>query len=189
VPFEFVRLEIPELVLVKARAYPDERGVFVETYKHSEFKANGIREAFVQDNFSRSTRGVLRGLHYQMPPKAQGKLITVLRGEIFDVAVDIRKGSPTYGRWLGRRLSEGRDELLYVPPGFAHGFQVLSDVAYVVYKVTEEYQPHVDRGIAWNDPSLAIDWPIHEPMLSRKDAALPTLEYAENSFAYEEAGA
>jgi dTDP-4-dehydrorhamnose 3,5-epimerase len=185
VPFEFVRLEIPELILVRARAYPDERGVFVETYKRSEFEANGIKDAFVQDNSSRSTRGVLRGLHYQMPPKAQGKLISVVRGEVFDVAVDIRRGSPTYGKWLGRRLTEGAHQLLYVPAGFAHGFQVLSNVAYVVYKVTEEYAPDADRGIIWDDPVLAIDWPIHEPLLSSKDAALPTLERAENAFTYE----
>ena len=183
-PFELTRLEIPDVILVKAVAFPDQRGFFVETYKRSEFFANGIAEEFVQDNYSRSVRGVLRGLHYQDPPKAQGKLISVVRGEIFDVAVDIRRDSPTYARWVGLRMSSDEHTLLYVPVGFAHGFQVLSDEADVVYKVTEEHSPEADRGIAWDDPELKIQWPIHAARLSAKDAKLPRLADVNNSFIY-----
>jgi dTDP-4-dehydrorhamnose 3,5-epimerase len=185
-PFRFEPLQISDVVLVEARGLPDPRGFFVETYKSSDFQAAGISLPFVQDNFSHSTRGVLRGLHYQMHPKAQAKLVQVVRGEVFDVAVDIRRDSPTYGSWVGVTLSEGTHQMLYVPVGFAHGFQALSDVADVVYKVTMEYAPEADRGISWNDPDLAIRWPIAEPLLSPKDAALPTLDQAENNFTYEE---
>lgn len=184
-PFEFERLEIPDVILIKARAFEDPRGFFMETYKRSDFEAGGVPWAFVQDNFSHSTRGVLRGLHYQMNPKAQGKLVSVLRGEIYDVAVDLRKGSPFYGHWVGMRLSSEERRLVYVPAGFAHGFQALIDEADVLYKVTEEYAPAVDRGIAWNDPDLGIPWPIQEPILSQKDSGLPALRGAENNFVYE----
>jgi dTDP-4-dehydrorhamnose 3,5-epimerase len=158
----------------------------METYQCSAFAAAGIQEAFVQDNFSHSGRGVLRGLHYQTPPKAQGKLVSVLSGEIFDVAVDIRRGSPTYGRWVGVRLAAANRHLIYVPVGFAHGFCVLSAEADVVYKVTEEYAPELDRGVRWNDPELGIRWPIEEPILSPKDAQLPWLREAALDFRYEE---
>lgn len=184
-PFEFVRLRIPEVVLIKAMQFPDERGVFVETYKRSEFLANGIAEEFVQDNYSHSVRGVLRGLHYQDPPKAQAKLVSVIRGEIFDVAVDIRSGSPTYSQWVGLHMSSDENAMLYVPVGFAHGFQVLSAEADVTYKVTEEYSPEADRGIVWDDPELKIAWPIHKALVSTKDANLPLLADAENSFPFE----
>jgi dTDP-4-dehydrorhamnose 3,5-epimerase len=174
VPFDFTRLQIPEVVLVRAKAFHDSRGFFMEAYKFSEFVSNGISVRFVQDNFSRSTRrGVLRGLHYQKDPKAQGKLVMVLRGRIWDVAVDIRRGSPTYGRWVAAELSEDEHTMLWVPPGFAHGFCVLSDGADVLYKCTEEYAPELDRGIRWDDPDLAISWPVAEPVLSEKDASLP----------------
>lgn len=186
-PFEFVRLKIPEVVLIKATTIRDERGVFVETYKRSEFLARGIGEEFVQDNYSRSIRGVLRGLHYQDPPQAQGKLVSVILGEIFDVAVDIRRGSPTFAQWVRVRLSSSERNLLYVPIGFAHGFQVLSDEADVVYKVTEEYSPEADRGIVWNDPELRIAWPIPDPILSEKDAALPLLRESQNNFTFKAA--
>jgi len=159
-PFEFKNLDIPDVILVRAKRFPDDRGFFVETYKRDDFEANGILETFVQDNHSRSTRGVLRGLHYQKAPRAQGKLIQVLKGEIYDVAVDIRLGSPTYGRWTGIHLSEARPELLYVPPGFAHGFCVLSEVADFTYKCTDIYAPETYRGISWDDPDLNISWPI-----------------------------
>lgn len=185
--FQFTRLEIPEVILVEPESFEDDRGYFTETYKQSEFRENGIPEAFVQDNFSYSVQGVLRGLHYQMHPKGQGKLVSVIRGEIYDVAVDIRRGSPTYGKWVGVTLKDSERRLLYVPAGFAHGFCVLSDEADVVYKVTEEYAPEVDRGIAWNDPDLAIDWPIEDVLLSPKDAELPPLSQAENNFVFEEA--
>lgn len=183
-PFEFWRLEIPEIILVQARRFADDRGFFMETYKASEFAACGMPESFVQDNLSHSSRGVLRGLHYQLFPKAQGKLVTALTGRIFDVAVDIRRGSPTYGQWVGQELSAGSGHLLYVPPGFAHGFCVLSEEADVLYKVTEEYAPDLDRGILWNDPEIGIVWPVADPILSAKDAALPSLNEADNNFGF-----
>jgi len=184
-PFRFERLAIPDVFLIEAEAFPDERGYFMETFKGSDFQGAGIPWPFVQDNFSHSTRGVLRGLHYQRMPWAQGKLVQVVRGEVFDVAVDMRRGSPSFGQWVGVSLSQDARRLMYVPVGFAHGFQVLSETADVIYKVTQEYAPRADRGIAWNDPTLAIDWPIADPLLSPKDKALPTLNEAENNFSYE----
>lgn len=180
--FRFRRLEIPEVVLIEAHNIEDDRGFFLETYRMSVFSANGISQAFVQDNYSHSIRGVLRGLHYQKRPKAQGKLVMALRGQIFDVAVDIRKGSPTYRKWVGMVLSADNFRMLYIPPGFAHGFCVLSGEAGVVYKVTEEYVPELDRGITWNDPEIAIQWPITKPILSPRDARLPLLKEADNNF-------
>lgn len=184
-PFEFERMDIPEVLLIRPQVFSDERGFFLETYKRSEFAANGLNVDFVQDNHSRSARGVLRGLHFQAPPKAQGKLVRVTRGEVFDVAVDVRRGSPTFGKWVGVRLTEDTQQMLYVPVGFAHGFCVLSDVADVVYKVTEEYAPECDGGIIWNDPEIAIEWPVEEPILSDKDAALPALSRSESPFVYD----
>ena len=181
-PFQFHRLEIPDIVLVEAQSFGDHRGYFLETYRMSSFSTNGISDAFVQDNLSHSHHGVLRGLHYQNHPKAQGKLVTVLKGEIFDVAVDIRKGSLTYGRWVGMTLSADCYRMLYVPVGFAHGFCVMSEEATVSYKATEEYAPDLERGIAWNDPDIGIRWPIESPILSAKDAQLPLLNEADNSF-------
>jgi dTDP-4-dehydrorhamnose 3,5-epimerase len=181
-PFEFSPLEIPALILIKPQVFDDGRGFFVELYKHSDFARAGIGEHFVQDNYSKSVKGVLRGLHYQKSPKAQGKLVTCIKGSIFDVAVDIRKGSPSYGKWAGVELSEGNKHLLYVPPGFAHGFQVLSDTAEVQYKCTEEYSPADDRGIIWNDPDVGIVWPLKDPLLSGKDTKHPLLRDADNNF-------
>ena len=178
-PFEFFPLEIPDVILIRARQFPDDRGFFMETYKHSEFAANGIPKAFVQDNYSRSSRGVLRGLHYQKHPDAQGKLISVISGRIYDVAVDIRKQSPTFGQWVGLELSHERPELLWIPEGFAHGFCVLSDSADFTYKCTAEYAPGAYRGIAYNDPALAIPWPIENPTLSERDRSLPLLKDAD----------
>ena len=182
--FEFEHLDIPDVILIRAKRFSDDRGFFVETYKRDDFEANGILETFVQDNHSRSTRGVLRGLHYQKAPRAQGKLIQVLKGEIYDVAVDIRRGSPTYGQSIGIYLSEARSELLYVPPGFAHGFCVLSEVADFTYKCTDTYAPETYRGIFWDDPDLDISWPIKNPILSRRDQNLPPLKEADNNFIY-----
>ncbi|GFN23658.1 dTDP-4-dehydrorhamnose 3,5-epimerase [Thermanaeromonas sp. C210] len=187
-PFRFTRLEIPEVVLIEPVVFPDERGFFLEAYKYSEFAAFGITERFLQDNHSRSRKGVLRGLHYQNPPKAQGKLIRVVVGEIFDVAVDIRKGSPTYGRWVGVRLSSENKRMLYIPPGFAHGFCVLSEAAEVLYKTTEEYAPECEAGIIWNDPDIRISWPVENPVLSPKDARWPPLKDAVNGFTYQGGG-
>jgi dTDP-4-dehydrorhamnose 3,5-epimerase len=182
--FKFERLVIPDVVLIKAQAFEDQRGLFMESYKRSDFSANGIHDNFVQDNYSHSLRGVLRGLHYQKHPQAQAKLVTVFRGEIFDVAVDIRRGSPTYAQWLGRVLSAQNGCLLYLPVGFAHGFCVLSEEADVVYKVTAEYAPELDRGIIWNDPEIDIRWPVHNPTVSPKDAKLPSLKSSDNDFLY-----
>src|SRR5512136_2957861 len=170
--FQFERMRIPEVILVEAMNHRDERGFFRETYKQSEFASHGIPLMFVQDNHSHSARGVIRGLHYQKLPKAQGKLVIVSGGEIFDVAVDIRVGSPTYGQWLSQVLSAENGMMLYVPPGFAHGFCVLSAQADVMYKVTCEFAPELDRGIAWNDPAVGIQWPVSQPLLSPKDARL-----------------
>ena len=178
-PFKFQRLDMPDVILIEPIVFVDKRGFFMESYKYSEFAKFGIKEKFVQDNHSRSTRGVLRGLHYQKNPKAQAKLVRVTRGKVFDVAVDIRRGSPTYGRWVGVLLSEENKKMLYVPVGFAHGFCVLSEEAEVLYKTTEEYAPEYERGIIWNDPDIGIKWPIEEPILSPKDAALPRLKEAE----------
>lgn len=181
-PFRFTRLAIPEVILVEAQSFGDHRGFFMETYKRSAFEANGIPELFVQDNFSHSVQGVLRGLHYQKHPHAQGKLVMALHGTIFDVAVDIRMGSPTYGQWVGTELSAQNCRMLYIPEGFAHGFCVLSETATFTYKVTSEYASEADRGIRWDDPAIGIDWPIAEPLLSAKDAQLPLLREADNNF-------
>ncbi|MFQ5875718.1 MAG: dTDP-4-dehydrorhamnose 3,5-epimerase [Dehalococcoidia bacterium] len=183
-PFRFQPLELPEVILIEPQAFEEYRGFFMETYKRSEFQASGISGVFVQDNHSHSVRGVLRGLHYQKQPKAQGKLVQVIRGEIFDVAADIRRGSPTYGRWVGAILSDKVRRMLYVPVGFAHGFCVLSDEADIVYKVTAEYAPELDRGIVWNDPELSIHWPVQDPILSPKDSRLPPLKEADHNFVY-----
>jgi len=181
-PFTFKKLNIPDVMLVESKVFPDTRGYFLESFKESDFKNNGINTKFVQDNFSHSIKGVLRGLHYQKNPKAQAKLVITLRGEIFDVAVDIRKGSPTYGNWVGQILSEDNHELLYIPEGFAHGFCVLSEEADVLYKVTQEYSLENEMGIIWNDSEINIEWPIQNPILHEKDSKLPSLKDAENNF-------
>jgi dTDP-4-dehydrorhamnose 3,5-epimerase len=183
-PFTFKKLDIPEVILVEAKAFPDQRGFFMESYHESSFINNGINDKFVQDNFSHSTKGVLRGLHYQKSPKAQSKLVTALKGEIFDVAVDIRKNSPTFGKWVGEILSEKNHRLLYVPQGFAHGFCVLSDDADVLYKVNDDYSPENDRGIMWNDSEIAIKWPIENPTISEKDLQQSLLKDADINFEY-----
>ncbi|MDR5694490.1 MAG: dTDP-4-dehydrorhamnose 3,5-epimerase [Armatimonadota bacterium] len=184
-PFRFTRLEIPDVIEIQLVPHPDRRGFFAEIYRQSEFEAHGIRGPFVQDNRSRSFRGVLRGLHYQKAPAAQAKLVTVLSGKIFDVAVDIRRGSPTYGRWVGTVLSGEDGRMLYIPVGFAHGFCVLSEVADVLYKVTAEYAPELERGIRWDDPDIGIRWPISDPILSPKDLTLPFLKDADHDFFYD----
>jgi dTDP-4-dehydrorhamnose 3,5-epimerase len=183
-PFIFQRLDIPEIILIEPRRFEDTRGFFMETYKYSDFLRNGIQEHFVQDNYSRSVRDVLRGLHYQRNPHAQGKLIQCIKGKNFDVAVDIRKGSPTFMQWISTELSEENNRMFYVPPGFAHGFIVVSDIADVIYKCTKEYSPEDDRGIIWNDPDIQIRWPIQEPVLSEKDSRHPLLRDADNNFEY-----
>ncbi len=183
-PFHFHPLAIPEVILVEPERFGDSRGFFMETYQYETFAAKGITPRFLQDNHSRSTQGVLRGLHYQKDPFAQGKLLKVVIGEIFDVAVDIRRGSPTFGQWVGERLSAENGRLLYVPPGFAHGFCVLSDTADLLYKATNYYKPETDRGIIWNDPQIGIEWPITNPTLSAKDVKLPPLAQADINYNY-----
>lgn len=181
-PFKFTRLSIPDIILIEPQVFRDDRGSFVETYKYSDFAAYGITDSFVQDNHSTSVKGVLRGLHYQTNPKAQGKLIRCMKGKIFDIAVDIRRSSPTYRKWVGCDLSEETNLMLYIPPGFAHGFMVLSDMAEVLYKCTTEYSPENERGIFWNDPDINIDWPVITPVLSAKDKAYPVLKDSDNNF-------
>ena len=183
-PFKFKKLEIPEVILVNAQAFPDDRGFFMESFKESVFNTDVIKSKFVQDNFSHSRKGVLRGLHYQKNPKAQAKIVMVTRGEIFDVAVDIRKGSPTYGKWVSEILSDKNHNLLYIPEGFAHGFCVLSDNADVLYKVNSEYSTEHERGILWNDPDISIKWPTEKPVMVKKDLESPQLKNADNNFVY-----
>ena len=178
----FQRLTIPDVVLIEPMVFEDERGLFMETYKHSAFAAYGIPERFVQDNPSKSIKGVIRGLHYQKRPRAQGKLVRGVVGEIFGVAVDIRKNAPTYGKWVGAVLSAQNRKMLYIPPEFAHGFCALCDGTEVIYKATDEYAPEAERGIVWNDPDLGITWPVDQPIVSAKDAVLPRFEAAENEF-------
>jgi dTDP-4-dehydrorhamnose 3,5-epimerase len=182
-PFTFQKLQIPDVILIEPKLYSDSRGFFIETYKKSEFIKHGIIENFVQDNWSHSTKRTLRGLHFQKPPKAQAKLVMVLKGEVFDVAVDIRKGSPTFGQWVGLTLTEKKAQMLYIPAGFAHGFCVLSNKADFVYKVSDEYSRELDRGIFWNDPDIGIKWPISDPLLSEKDLSLPLLKDVDLDFA------
>jgi len=166
-------LAIPEVLVFEPQVYEDERGFFFESFHHQTFsQAVGHTYAFVQDNHSRSVKGVLRGLHYQLPPKAQGKLVRVVVGSVFDVAVDIRRSSPSYGKWVGVELSAQNKKQLWIPPGFAHGFLTLSDQAEVVYKTTEYYAPETDRSLRWDDPSIAIQWPLTPslvPLVSEKD--------------------
>ena len=166
--------DLPGVVVVEPNVYQDPRGFFLETYHAGKYREAGIREIFVQDNHSRSVRGTLRGLHAQRR-RPQGKLVRVLQGEIFDIAVDIRRGSPTFRRWVGEVLSAENFRQIYVPPGFAHGFCVLSETADVAYKCTELYDPTDEFVILWNDPDLGIAWPVREPLLSEKDRTAPRL--------------
>jgi len=170
----FVQTELAGVILVEPDVFQDSRGLFLETYHEAKYRDSGIAGPFVQDNFSNSMFGTLRGLHYQLG-HPQGKLVSVVEGSIFDVAVDIRRGSPTFGRWFGCELSAKNRHQLYVPPGFAHGFCVTSETAAVTYKVTDFYSPKDERGIIWNDPVLAIPWPVAQPLLSSKDQAYHTL--------------
>lgn len=183
-PFIFHQQKIPGVVLIEYEKINDNRGFFMETFREKEFFSHGIIQPFVQDNFSHSVRGVLRGLHYQKNPFAQGKLVLVLKGAVFDVGVDIRKGSPTYGEWVGEILSENNRRMLYLPPGMAHGFCVLSEKADFFYKVTADYAPEMDCGIIWNDPEIGIQWPIASPILSEKDQCLPSINEADNNYIY-----
>lgn len=169
-----IETKIDNVLILEPRVFSDHRGYFLETWNQKRYAQVGLDVHFAQDNVSLSSKGVLRGLHYQHP-RPQGKLVQVLQGEVLDVAVDIRVGSPTFGKNVTCILSEDNHRQFYLPPGFAHGFCVLSQSALFSYKCTEIYCPEYDRGILWNDPSLAIDWPINQPQISEKDAALPCL--------------
>jgi dTDP-4-dehydrorhamnose 3,5-epimerase len=166
--------ELPEVLLIEPRVFGDQRGFFMETYQEARYQEAGVPGRFVQDNHSRSRRGVLRGLHYQLL-QPQGKLVWVTRGQVFDVAVDIRRGSPTFGRWAGVILDDVSHGQLYIPPGFAHGFCVLSNEADFFYKCTDYYHPQSEYGILWNDPDIGIGWPVQDVLLSDKDTRLPRL--------------
>ena len=176
---KFTALGIPDVVLIEPLVHGDERGYFMETWRQDLFEEAGIGAPFVQENHSRSTRGVLRGLHYQIE-NAQGKLVRVISGEVFDVAVDMRRSSPNFGQWTGARLSGNNKRTLWVPPGFAHGFLVTSDSVDFVYKCTDYYSPDAERVLRWDDESLAIEWPLDaEPVLSERDAAGVPFDMAE----------
>ena len=175
--FEFIKQEIPEVVLIKPKVFGDNRGFFMETYKKSEFYANGIEIEFNQDNHSKSTAHVLRGLHFQKAPYGQAKIVRCTRGRIYDVAVDIRPESKTFGKYVKVELSEDNKQMLFIPEGFAHGFVVLSEEAELNYKASGEYAPQADCGIIWNDKDINIDWEIDfEPILSEKDTKQQTLK-------------
>ena len=175
-PFEFKPQEIKDVILVEPKVFGDARGFFMQTYKKSDFFANGIDVEFNQDNHSKSTKGVLRGLHFQKAPHAQAKLVRCSKGRIYDVAVDIRKGSSTFGKYVKVELSEENKRMLFIPAGFAHGFVALSDEVELLYKASGEYCPEADCGIIWNDSDINVDWNIDfEPILSEKDKAQKTL--------------
>lgn len=180
--FSFKKLDIPDVILTEPKSFEDERGYFLENYNKLIFDNNGISTRFIQDNFSYSKKNVLRGLHFQKNPKEQAKLVTVFSGEIFDVAVDLRQNSLTYGKWVGEILSAQNHKSLYIPEGFAHGFCVLSNEATVSYKINKEYSSEHESGVIWNDPELNISWPISEPILSKKDRVLPFLRNITSSF-------
>lgn len=178
-PFEFTKLKIAGLVLVKPRVLKDGRGFFMESYKLSDFRKAGIKEEFVQDNHSKSAKGILRGLHFQKRPFAQAKLVRCVRGRIFDVAVDLRKNSKTFRRWYGVELSDINGLMLYVPEGFAHGFVALENGTEIIYKCSKEYSKVHDAGIRWDDPSIGVEWGVKSPSLSEKDKNLPFLKDAQ----------
>ena len=178
---KYTKLNIPDVILIEPQVFGDERGFFMETWREDEFKSSVADVSFVQDNHSKSSKGILRGLHYQIK-HAQGKLVRVTQGVVFDVAVDLRKSSPDFGKWAGITLSSKNKSMLWVPPGFAHGFYVLSDEAEFIYKCTDYYAPEYEHSIKWDDPTLAIDWPViagTEPKLSSKDKAGISFDSAE----------
>lgn len=175
-PFEFIPQSVPDVLLVRPRAFGDDRGFFMETWRRSAFAKAGLPVDFVQDNVARSLRkGVLRGLHFQKGPHAQSKLVRCAVGRIFDVAVDIRGGSPTFGNYVAMELSEDDRAMLFVPKGFAHGYVTLTDVSEVTYKVDAEYAPAAEGGLLWSDPVVGVPWPVREPTLNERDRKWPVL--------------
>jgi dTDP-4-dehydrorhamnose 3,5-epimerase len=181
---KFIETKLKGLWIIEPKIFRDSRGFFMESYHYKKFSENGIHETFVQDNISRSIKGTLRGLHYQLAPNGQGKLVRVTEGVVFDVAVDIRIDSPTFGHWFGYILSAENRHALYIPPGFAHGFCVLTDEAEFTYKCTDFYVPEAERTIVWNDPQIGIEWPIAPDLqlMSEKDRKAPPLSKAEINF-------
>jgi dTDP-4-dehydrorhamnose 3,5-epimerase len=175
-PFTFEKTIIPGLIVVRPRVFPDGRGFFVETYKESDFVNNGINVKFKQDNHSCSSKGVLRGLHLQKGSHAQGKLVRVTAGKVWDVAVDLRPDSPTFKKWYGIELSSENKTMFYIPPGFAHGFVTLEDNTEFMYKCTEEFNKESEGAVRWNDPEIAIEWPLTDVLVSDKDAENPLLK-------------
>jgi dTDP-4-dehydrorhamnose 3,5-epimerase len=165
---------LPDVLLIEPKVFGDERGYFFEVWKQDRYVENGVPGEFVQDNVSRSAKGIIRGLHFQ-EPNAQGKLVMVLSGHVFDVAVDIRKGSPSFGQWTSAELSGQNHHQLWIPPGFAHGFCVLSESADFLYKCTALYSPECEQSVRYDDPAIGIEWPVSEPVLSAKDCAAPLL--------------
>ena len=176
--------QLPDVLVVEPRLFEDDRGSFMESYNAQRYAEVGIAAAFVQDNVSRSRQGTLRGLHFQAPPHGQAKLVSVLQGAVYDVAVDLRVGSPTFGEWVGVELTAENRRQLFVPVGFAHGFVVTSETAVFAYKCSSGYAPHAEGAVVWNDPSLAIDWPVDHPALSSKDAAAPHFTDVLSPFTY-----
>jgi dTDP-4-dehydrorhamnose 3,5-epimerase len=181
---QVIETKLPGVLIIEPTVFEDQRGFFFESYSLRAYAAHGITDTFVQDNHSRSVKGTLRGLHYQAAP-GQAKLVRVALGEVFDVAVDIRWGSPTFGQWVGVTLSAENKRQLYIPAGFAHGFCVTSDVADFLYKCSSYYSPPDERGLAWDDPGLAIDWPTRTPILSERDRRHPRLAQAAHDYCYE----
>ncbi len=174
-PFIFTKTEIENLIIVEPAVFIDDRGRFLESFKKPDFVENGIDADFVQDNHSVSKAGVIRGLHFQKAPAAQGKLVRVVRGKAYDVAVDLRPDSATYKKWFGIELSEHNHKMLYVPAGFAHGFAALEDDTVFLYKCTGYYSKEHDAGIRWDDPEIGVNWPVGDPLISEKDKELPLL--------------
>lgn len=183
---KFLKTDIDGIIVIEPKVFGDERGFFMEAYKKSVYAQKGLSVDFVQDNHSKSAKGVLRGLHYQLSSHPMGKLVRALRGEIFDVGVDLRRGSPTYGKWFGLILSESNKKMIYFPPGFAHGFYTLSEVAEVMYKCTCEYNQKSERALIWNDPTVNIQWPLKDGLviLSEKDKHHPKLADVETDYNY-----
>jgi len=175
-PFEFENLGAPGVLLIKPKIFKDDRGFFLETYKKGDYKKAGIDAEFVQDNYSRSAYGVLRGMHFQREPRAQAKIVQCTRGVIYDVAVDLRRDSSTFGRYATAILSENNRYQVYVPRGYAHGFLVLSDIAEVMYKVDNPYSPECEGGLIWDDPEVNIRWPIDDPVITERDKSWPKLK-------------
>ena len=178
-PFNFKNSEMHGLYQIEPRVFDDERGFFMETYRRPDFEEAGVHFTPVQENHSKSKKGVLRGLHYQSDPFAQAKLVWVVRGAVFDVSVDMRKGSSTYSKWFGTELTDDNRRMLFVPRGFAHGFASLEDATEVVYLVDNDYSRASEKGILWNDPQVGIKWPVESPLVSEKDAKWPTLKDAQ----------